>query len=157
MNEGGQGRQVDYFELTNQFQTGYFSDNLKEFAAYYSNRLSYEDTEELIRRLAGSQQISDQKIHQLVINKAVEVSHALTEETQLILGDTTKKLPAINGKVDIYEATETEILLLDDAIQVKRQKETRERRKGEENQLVEVVSQDREVATERVRIIDLRI
>jgi hypothetical protein len=129
VNEADQERQVDYFELTNQFQTGYFSDNLKEFAAYYSNRLSYEDNEELIRRLAGSQQISDQKIHQLVVNKALEVSQALTEETQLILRDTTKKLPAINGKVDIYEATEKEILLLDDAIQVKGQKETRERKK----------------------------
>ena len=63
VNEASQERPVDYFELTHQFQTGYFSDNLKEFAAYYSNRLSYEDTEELIRKLAGSQQISDQKIH----------------------------------------------------------------------------------------------
>ena len=64
VNEVSQERQIDYFELTNQFQTGYFSDKLKAFAAYYSNRLSYEDTEELIRKLAGSQQISDQKIHQ---------------------------------------------------------------------------------------------
>ena len=91
INEAGQERQVDYFELTHQFQTGYFSDSLKEFAAYYSNRLSYEDNEELIRRLAGSQQLSDQKIHQLVVGKALEVSQALTEETQLILSNTTKK------------------------------------------------------------------
>jgi hypothetical protein len=152
VNQADQERQVDYFELTNQFQTGYFSDNLKAFVAYYSNRLSYEDNEELIRKLAGSQQISDQKIHQLVVNKALEVSQALTEETQLILRDTTKKLPAINGKVDIYEAMEKEILLLDDAIQVKGQKETRERRKNDENQPVEVVSLDSEAATERARI-----
>lgn len=151
-NEAGQERQVDYFELTNQFQTGYFSDKLKEFAAYYSNRLSYKDTEELIRRLAGSQQISDQKIHQLVVNKALEVSQALTEETQLILRDTTKKLPAINGIVDIYEATAKETLLLDDAIQVKGQKETRERSKSDLNQAVEIVSQDSKVAPERARI-----
>ena len=48
LDEDGQERQVDYFELTNQFQAGYFSDRLKEFAAYYSNRLSYEDNEKLI-------------------------------------------------------------------------------------------------------------
>ena len=90
LDEAGQERQVDYFELTDQFQTGYFSDRLKEFAAYYSNRLSYEDNEELIRKLAGSQQISDQKIHQLVVGKALEVSQALTEETQRILGDPTQ-------------------------------------------------------------------
>jgi hypothetical protein len=152
VNEADEERQVDYFELTHQFPTGYFSDNLKEFAAYYSNRLSYEDNEELIGRLAGSQQISDQKIHQLVVGKALEVSQALTEETQLILSDTTKKLPVINGKVDIYEGTEKEILLLDDAIQVKGQKATRESKKSDDNQPVEVTSQDGEAATERVRM-----
>ena len=73
INEAGQERQMDYFELTHQFQRGYLSDSLKEFAAYYSNRLSYENTEELIRRLAGSQQLSDQKIHQLVVDKALEI------------------------------------------------------------------------------------
>jgi hypothetical protein len=146
------GRQVDYFELTHQFQTGYFSDNLKEFAAYYSNRLSDEDNEELIGRLAGSQQISDQKIHQLVVDKALEVSQALTEETQLILSNPMKKLPVINGKVNIYEGTEKEILLLDDAIQVKGQKATRESKKSDDNQPVEVTSQDGEAATERVRM-----
>jgi hypothetical protein len=87
-----------------------------------------------------------------VVNKALEVSPALTEETQLIRRDTTTKLPAIKGKVDIDEATEKEILLRDDAIQVKGQKETRERRKNDENQPVEVVSLDREAATERARM-----
>ena len=137
-DEDGQERQVDYFELTQQFQAGYFSDHLKEFAAYYSNRLSYEENEELIRKLAGSQQMSDQKIHQLVVGKALEVSQALTEETQGILGDATKKLPPINQKVNIYEATEKEILLMDDAIQVKGQKATRDHQKNTENQVVEV-------------------
>jgi hypothetical protein len=152
INEAGQERQGDYFELTHQFQTGYFSDSLKEFAAYYSNRLSYEDNEELIRRLAGSQQLSDQKIHQLVVGKALEVRQALLEETQLILSDTAKKLPAITGKVDIDEGTEKEILLLDDALQVKGQEATRESKKSDENQLVEVISQNREAATEGARI-----
>jgi hypothetical protein len=152
VNEADEERQVDYFELTHQFQTGYFSDNLKEFAAYYSNRLSDEDNEELIGRLAGSQQISDQKIHQLVVDKALEVSQALTEETQLILSNPMKKLPVINGKVNIYEGTEKEILLLDDAIQVKGQKATRESKKSDDNQPVEVTSQDGEAATERVRM-----
>ena len=150
IDENHQERQVDYFELTDQFQAGYFSDSLKEFAAYYSNRLSYEDHEELIRKLAGSQQISDQQIHQLVVGKALEVSQSLTEETQRILGDTTKKLPPINEQVNIDEATEKEILLMDDAIQVKGQKATRERKKDQENQKVEVDSQNNEAAGNRV-------
>jgi hypothetical protein len=142
--EDGHSRPVDYFELTHQFQAGYFSDHLKEFAGYYSNRLSYEENEELIRKLAGSPQISDQKIHQLVVGKALEVSRALTAETQGILGDATKKLPPINQQVNLYEATEKEILLMDDAIQVKGQKTTRDRQKNQENQLVELDSRSGE-------------
>lgn len=142
--EDNHQRQVDYFELTHQFQAGYFSDHLKEFVAYYSNRLSYEENEELIRKLAGSQQISDQKIHQLVVGKALEVSRALTVETQGILGDATKKLPPINQQVNLYEATEKEILLMDDAIQVKGQKTTRDSQKNQKNQLVEFDSRSGE-------------
>jgi hypothetical protein len=150
LDEDGQERQVDYFELTNQFQAGYFSDHLKEFAAYYSNRLSYEDNEELIWKLAGSQQISDQKIHQLVVGKALEVSQVLTEETQRILGDTTKKLPLINEKVNLYEATEKEILLMDDAIQVKGQKAARDHKKDKEKQILEVDSQSNGAADKKI-------
>jgi len=150
IDENHQERQVDYFELTDQFQAGYFSDSLKEFAAYYSNRLSYEDNEQLIRKLAGSQQISDQQIHHLVVGKALEVSQSLTEETQRILGDTTQKLPPINERVNIYEAMEKEILLMDDAIQVKGQKATRERKKDQENQKGEVDPQNNEAAGNRV-------
>ncbi|MDV7391761.1 hypothetical protein RZS08_10425, partial [Arthrospira platensis SPKY1] len=71
--------------------------------------------------------------HQLVVGKALEVSRALTAETQGILGDATKKFPPINQKVNLYEATEKEILLMDDAIQVKGQKTTRDRQKNKEN------------------------
>jgi hypothetical protein len=91
INEAGQERQVDYVELTNQFQPGDCSDRLKEFAAYYSHRLGSEDHEAFIRRLAGSQPLRDQKIHPRVVGKALEVSQALTEETQVILRNTTKK------------------------------------------------------------------
>ena len=37
-----------YFDWTDQFQEGYVSDRLKEFSAYYSNRLSYNEVAELI-------------------------------------------------------------------------------------------------------------
>jgi len=150
LDADGQERQVDYFELTNQLQAGYFSDRLKEFAAYYSNRLSYEDNEELIQKLAGGQQISDQKIHQLVVGKALEVSQGLTEETQRILGDTTQQLPPINEKVNLYEATEKEILLMDDAIQVKGQKAARDHKKDKEKQILEVDPQSNGAAGKKI-------
>src|SRR2546428_5430694 len=37
------------------------------------------------------------------------------------------QMPAINPRVDLYDPNQTEILLLDDAIQVKEQKQTREK------------------------------
>ena len=39
-----------YLELTNQFEEGYIRCGLKEFSAYYSNRLSYEEAPELVER-----------------------------------------------------------------------------------------------------------
>ena len=42
--------------------------------AYYSNRLSYQEVEDLITRISGEKLLSDQKIWQIVVNKAVEIS-----------------------------------------------------------------------------------
>ena len=85
-----------------------------------------------------------------MVGKALEVSQALTEETQRILGDPTQQLPPINAQVNIYEATENEILLMDDAIQVKGQKATRERIKDQEDQKVAVDPLNNEAAGNRV-------
>jgi hypothetical protein len=52
------------------------SDRLKEFSAYYSNRLSYFEVAGLVDRVTGISQLSDQKIRQIVINKALAVSQA---------------------------------------------------------------------------------
>jgi hypothetical protein len=47
---------------------------LQELSAYYSNRMSYEEVEGLLARLTGERLLSDQRIEQLVIDQAVEVS-----------------------------------------------------------------------------------
>jgi hypothetical protein len=85
-----------------------------------------------------------------VVGKALEVSQVLTEETQRILGDTTKKLPPINEKVNLYEATEKEILLMDDAIQVKGQKAARDHKKDKEKQILEVDFQGNGAADKKI-------
>jgi hypothetical protein len=66
-----------YFDLTNQFQEDNVSDRLREFSAYYSNRLSYSEVAGLVDRVTGVPQLSDQKIRQIVVNKAVEVSQKI--------------------------------------------------------------------------------
>ena len=43
----------------------YVSDRLQELAGYYSNRLSYANVAELIHRVTGDRQLSDQKIWQI--------------------------------------------------------------------------------------------
>ena len=76
---------VTYFDLTNQFQDGYISDRLKEFSSYYSNRLSYEEVEELIQRTTGEKQLSDQKIRGIVVDKASELSNEIATKANNIL------------------------------------------------------------------------
>ncbi len=86
--------------------------------------MSYEEVERLIERLTGEKLLSDQKIWQIVVDKAVDVSEQLQQEVKSVLDEV--KMPAINPRVAIYDPKQAEILLLDDAIQVKEQKPTRE-------------------------------
>ncbi|MBD2771259.1 hypothetical protein [Iningainema tapete] len=56
-----QGNNVNYFELTNQFSSGYISNRLQEFTAYYSNRLSYTEVENLIIRTTGDKLLTERQ------------------------------------------------------------------------------------------------
>ena len=62
-----------YLGLTNQFEEGYIRYGLQEFSVYYSNRLSYEEVEELVERTTGEKQLSDQSIQNTVVDKALEL------------------------------------------------------------------------------------
>ena len=120
----GEGEARSYFDWTGQFQDGYVSQRLQEVSTYYSNRMSYEEVEKLIERLTGERLLSDQKIWEMVVEKAVGVSKQLAAEVEVITGSVA--MPGVNPVVDIYDPMQTEILLFDDAIQVKEQKQTRE-------------------------------
>jgi hypothetical protein len=118
---------MTYLELTNQFEDGHTSEGLKEFSAYYANRLSYEETEELIERTSGKKQLSDQSIQTTVVNKALEVSKQVESEAKKVLEDDALGLPEINKEVDIYDVDTKEVLILVDGIGVKKQSESRSR------------------------------
>lgn len=92
--------------------------------AYYSNRLSYQQVEDLVERVAGAQILSAQKIWEIVVNKAVEVSSQWQEEIEEINSLITNEIE-ISPTVDIYDSETEEILLFDDGIGVKKQKENR--------------------------------
>lgn len=119
-----EGKEVSYFDLREEFQNGYVSERVKEFSAYYSNRISYQEVEELIEKVTGEKLLSDQKIREVVVNKAVEVSKEIGEQLK---ANKAEIMPEINSEVEIYNKEQTEILLFDDAILVKQQKASREK------------------------------
>ncbi len=120
----GQGR--SYFELSEQLKEGYISPRLQELCAYYSNRLSYKEVENLVERVTGEELLSDQKIWQIVSDKALVISQDIQKSVVETLTQTTSEVVRVNSKVDIYDAEEPEILLFDDGIQVKSQKAQRQ-------------------------------
>jgi len=121
----GQER-TNYWELTQQLELGYISPRLQELCGYYSNRMSYEEVALLVERVSGARLLSDQKISQIVSNKALQLSQEIYKETTEILDKTDIELIEVNPKVDIYNTESSEILLFDDGIQVKGQKSHRE-------------------------------
>lgn len=112
--------------LTQQLAEGYISPRLQELSAYYSNRLSYEDVEKLVERVSGAKLLSDQKIGQIVSDKAEKLSQEMQQEVRATLSKTQSYELKVNSKVDIYHPEQKEILLFDDGIQVKGQKAERQ-------------------------------
>jgi len=119
-----------YLGLTGQFEDGHTSEGLKEFSAYYANRLSYEEVEELVERTTGEKQLSDQSIQNTVVGKALEVSKQTYLEAKEVLEDDTLGLPEINKEVDIYDVETKEVLILVDGIGVKKQSQSRVSKKS---------------------------
>ena len=118
-----------YFELSGEFADGYESARLREFSAYYSNRLSYAEVARLVERVSGRRQVSAQRIWQGVVEKACEVS----QDWAAAADATTQAwaMPVVAPVVDIYDVQQREVLVLADAIQVKGQPAQRQRQSRE--------------------------
>jgi hypothetical protein len=134
------GQSLSYFDLTEQLTDGYVSNRLQELSAYYSNRMSYEEVAGLVKRITGEGLLSDQSIWQIVQRKAVQVSEQWNREVETSLSGVVG-LPEVNGQVDVYDRLGAEILLFEDGIQVKQQKEKRVRRSEPESGLEEKVDE----------------
>lgn len=103
---------------------------MAEYAAYYSNRLSYEEVEKLIKRNTGQKLLSDQGIWLMVKAKAEEISQA---QQQIVTQRLKKgKMPKIETRVNIYDAKAEEVLIFDDGIIVKEQKAKRDGKEVEQ-------------------------
>ena len=121
------GKSCNYFDLTSQFTTENISHGLQELVAYYSNRISYQEVENLVEKISGEKLLSDPMIWDIVVNKAVEISSKWQQEIQSIK-QSIKSESQIASLVDIYDPLAQEILLFDDGIGVKKQKENRNKK-----------------------------
>jgi hypothetical protein len=72
--------------------------------------------------VTGDRQLSDQKVRQIVVNKTVEISQRLREEVEGQLSNQELTFPKIEEKMDSYDRNSREILVFEDAIQVRGQK-----------------------------------
>lgn len=110
------GARRTWLELSRQFPHGhYLTPELCEVAAYYSNRLSYEEVAGLVERLSGERLLSDQRIEALVIDTAAAVSREWAQECEV-------PAPEIDPAVDVYAAGTPEVRVYEDGIAVKAQK-----------------------------------
>lgn len=95
---------------------------------YYCNRLSFAEVSKLLERVSGQRLLCEQTLCNWVERKAREVGAALSLEVDA--RSRSLALPTFAESVDIYDADSEEVLVSTDAIQVKAQKPSRERRRG---------------------------
>lgn len=127
------GEHQSYFAWTEQMNEGYMSVRLQEVAAYYSNRMSYEDVARLIERISGGRLLSDQSIYQIVNRKAQQISQSLQQELNEIEEIEEKALIPVQTTVDLYDKSSEEILLFEDGIGVKAQSQQRQSQAKRDN------------------------
>jgi hypothetical protein len=126
MYQGAEGT-VGFIELTERGENRYVSRGLQELVGYYSNRLSYEEVSGLLERVSGKASLSAQGIWNTVHEHVQVLSEQLTEEYKLELEAEQPTLDILTAvELDVYDGAASEILLFEDGILVKKQKEKRE-------------------------------
>lgn len=113
-----------YLKRTGQ---GPRSSGIEEFCLYYCNRLSFAEVSKLLQRVSGERLLCEQTLWNWVQHKAREVSTALSSEVSA--SSRSLPMPTFAEALDIYDVDSEEVLVSTDAIQVKGQKPTRERRR----------------------------
>jgi hypothetical protein len=133
----------NYFRAINIFSDSlgkkgdYESKKLKDFVSYYATKISYENVSELSKERAGGVSISDQRIQQIVIEKAVKI-----EEIQKGIIEKSKTLSMPNlEKKDLYDPLSKEVIWMEDGVSVSQQKEKRNKiaKKGKERTTTDMV------------------
>lgn len=111
-------------EIDGFINKSYESEGIRRYALYYSTKLSYEETSKLCSHLDGDNLLSDQRIQQIVLEKAASLK---AEQTKLINKHESKSFPKIDYDLDIYDSSSREIHIFEDGIGVRKQKEKRDK------------------------------
>ena len=121
-DDKGQGS--NYLSYTGQFEAGYESERLREWACYSANRLSYHEVVKEIERVTGDRLLSAARIRELVVSKAGQISQAQAQQVKQTLQNASA-VPPLKENIDVYDPASEEVLLMCDGISVKRQKARR--------------------------------
>ncbi|MBK8185023.1 MAG: hypothetical protein IPK63_19865 [Candidatus Competibacteraceae bacterium] len=111
--------------MTGQFQKNHTDPAIAGVIGLLWHALSYKHVENLVTRITGAPQLSDQKVWQIVNDKAVEIGQAWRSEAEKTLNNGELPFPKTQEKVGIYDGESQEILVFEDAIQVRGQKQNR--------------------------------
>lgn len=101
----------------------YESERLQEFSLRYCTLLSYEKVSQLVSERCGTSRLSDQRLAQMVKEKAAQIT---AEQARLIKEKAGQTAAVRAVAVDLYAEKAREILWLEDGICVSEQKAKRD-------------------------------
>jgi Uncharacterised protein family (UPF0236) len=112
----------NYFSHTQQFEHGLESGEVRSWIELEIQEKSYKKVSQCLEKITGTTVYSGNQISEKVKAYACESTQALIDS----YGGLQLSLPFGATDMDLYDSNSEEILLFDDAIGVKRQKEFRE-------------------------------
>lgn len=127
-------RRFTWLGYTAQCRESYESERLRSRCCYYANRMSYREVAKLLFDETGRALVSSQRIHDIVEEEAQRLSGSRAARARDIL-ESGEAMPAINQQVAIYDTQSEEVLIFDDGIQVKKQKEVRDKPPSQESEI----------------------
>lgn len=141
------GQALNYLSYTGQFEDGYESERLREWACYKANRLSYHEVVKEIERVTGDRLLSAPRIRELVVSKASQISQNQARQVNKTLQNVSE-VPQLKENIDVYDPASEEVLLMCDGISVKRQKA----RRGSTSSLSTTTEEPKRVTTDVVML-----
>lgn len=107
-----------------QFQAGHYQTQaLCAYCIRYACELSYESVSRLIKERSGTDEVSDQQIHLMVLKKSQQLGLEQESEIQV-----HSQLPMPELVIaDLYDATAQELYWLEDGVSVSKQKLKRDK------------------------------